>query len=336
MLRQMLITDTLIGFISPALQLWFNQTVTWENVLAGQVYAHAIGTLAHLSLTWAFPRAIGWRAVWRWAMVFIILAAVTAIGCVIALLITSSVGLSPWERFWPNLVNSYRFGLIVSLVFGIGGAITETLKAQLEHATRQREKAVQLATEARLSSLESRIHPHFLFNALNSICALVREDPDMAERLIVRMAALLRFSLDSNQLGVVSLAQEIEIVRGYLEIEKARFGDRLQFSIEIPSEAERYNVPPLSIQTLVENSVKYALPGCITVAATVSSGALEVEVWDGGPGVDLPSTPPGHGLDLLQSRLQTIYGDAASLRSAQSAIVLSVPCSAPISSTTKN
>jgi two-component system, LytTR family, sensor histidine kinase AlgZ len=336
MLRQMLITDTLIGFISPALQLWFNQSLTWQHVIAGQVYAHAIGTLAHISLSWAFPRTIDWRAIWRWTMVFAILAAITAVGCVVALLITSSIGLSPWQRFWPNLVNSYRFGLIVSLVFGIAGAVTETLKAQLEHATRQREKAVQLATEARLSSLESRIHPHFLFNALNSICALVREDPDRAEALMVRMAALLRFSLDSNQLGVVTLGQEIEIVRGYLEIEKARFGDRLQFSIEIPSEAEAYRVPPLSIQTLVENSVKYTLPGCIAVSASVRSGALEVEVRDRGPGVDLRSIPPGHGLDLLQSRLQTIYGEAAGLRSAQSAIVLSVPCSAPISSTTKN
>jgi LytS/YehU family sensor histidine kinase len=318
------------------LQLWFSQTMTWHAVIAGQLYSHAIGTLAHLSLARLFPRANRWSPAWRWAAVFLILSGVTALGCAIALSAMSLIGLSPWQRFWGQLVTSFRVGLIITLVFGIGGAITETLKAQIEHATRQREKAVQVATEARLSSLESRIHPHFLFNALNSICALVREDPDMAERLIVRMATLLRFSLDSNQLGVVSLAQEIEIVRGYLEIEKARFGDRLQFSIDIPSETEAYGVPPLSIQTLVENSVKYALPGCITVTATMNSGALEVEVWDGGPGVDLRSTPPGHGLDLLQSRLQTIYGDAASLRSAQSAIVLSVPCSAPISSTTRN
>lgn len=336
MLREMLITDTLIGFISPVMQLWFAQTITWHSVVAGQLYSHAIGTLAHLSLRWVFPRAVHWNAVWRWATVFLILAVVTAVGCGVALSALSFIGMVGWKDFWPHFLMSYRFGLIISLVFGIGGAITETLKSKLEQATRQRERAIQLATEARLSSLESRIHPHFLFNALNSICALVREDPDRAEGLILRMAALLRFSLDSNQLGVVSLAQEMEIVRGYLEIEKARFGDRLQFSIEIPLEAEAAKVPPLSIQTLVENSVKYALPGCITVTATVSSGSLEVEVWDGGPGVDLRSPPPGHGLDLLQSRLQTIYGDAAHLKSAKSAIVLSVPCSAPISSTTKS
>jgi sensor histidine kinase YesM len=336
MLRQMLITDTLIGFISPVMQLWFAQNITWHSVLAGQLFSHAIGTLAHLSLGWVFPRAVRWNAFARWTTVFLILAVVTAVGCAMAIGVLMLIGMVRWSHFWPNFLMSYRVGLIIALVFGIGGAVTETLKAHLEHATRQREKAMQLATEARLSSLESRVHPHFLFNALNSICALVREDPDRAERLIVRMAALLRFSLDSNQLGVVSLAQEIEIVRGYLEIEKARFGDRLQFSIEIPPDAEAAKVPPLSIQTLVENSVKYALPGCITVTATLSSGALEVEVWDGGPGVDLRSTPPGHGLDLLQSRLQTIYGDAGHLKSTKSAIILSVPCSAPISSTTKS
>src|SRR5205823_3935058 len=123
----------------------------------------------------------------------------------------------------------------------------------------ERERALKLATEARLSSLESRIHPHFLFNTLNSISSLIQEDPVRAERLIERMAALLRFSLDSTNAGLVPLYQEMKIVRDYLEIERARFGDRLGFEVNIPAEFDRFEVPPLAIQTLVENSVKYAV-----------------------------------------------------------------------------
>ena len=119
----------------------------------------------------------------------------------------------------------------------LGSAITiyETLSHRLQAATlelRTRELAEErhrkLASEARLSSLESRIHPHFLFNTLNSISALIREDPAQAERTVERLAALLRYSLDSNARRLVSLRQEMRVVQDYLEIQKTRFGDRLQ------------------------------------------------------------------------------------------------------------
>ena len=147
-------------------------------------------------------------------------------------------------------------------------------------------------------------------------------------------------SLDSNQLGVVTLAQEMDVVRGYLEIEKARFGDRLQFSVEYPPKLSEAAVPPLSVQTLVENSVKYVVApkregGTICVFMG-SSDRLEIEVRDDGAGVDLAAIPAGHGLDLLQSRLHTIYEGAARLRTEGSSVFISIPCSAPISSTTKS
>src|SRR5437764_15089871 len=100
--------------------------------------------------------------------------------------------------------------------------------------TRQLEEASarKLATEARLSSLESRIHPHFLFNTLNSISSLIREDPVRAERTVERLAALLRYSLDVNARGLAPLRHELKIVRDYLEIEHTRFGERLRYSVE--------------------------------------------------------------------------------------------------------
>jgi sensor histidine kinase YesM len=325
--------------------LWLGPRFDWHalllNIAGGQVYAHCIGTLAHISMTWAYPRIVHWGRAQRWTTVFGVFVAVTAIGCAIANVIFVLAGLYEARDYWQHFQWAFRIGLIITIVFGVSGAVIETLKAKLESANINRERALKLATEARLSSLESRVHPHFLFNALNSISSLIREDPDRAERLIERMAVLLRFSLDSNQLGVVTLAQEMEVVQGYLEIEKARFGDRLQFSVAYPPELSEASVPPLAIQTLVENSVKYTVApkregGSIAVSAIARDNNLEIEVRDHGAGVDLTDVPAGHGLDLLQSRLQTIYEGAARLRAEGSSMFIVLPCSAPISLTTKN
>ncbi len=178
--------------------------------------------------------------------------------------------------------------------------------------------AKKLATEARLSSLESRIHPHFLFNTINSVSSLIQEDPKGAERLLERMSALLRFSLDSSQNGAVPLGTELKIVTDYLEIEKVRFGNRLRYAIDFPEAMAPVEIPPLSVQTLVENSVKYAVAprregGTVRVSGTVDGERLRLCVWDDGPGFTVDAMSPGHGLDNLQARLLTLYGTDAAL-----------------------
>ena len=187
-------------------------------------------------------------------------------------------------------------------------AATEELRARQQQAERSR----QLITQARLSSLESRIHPHFLFNTLNSISALIREDPRKAERTVERLAALLRYSLDNNARGLVPLRQELYVVEDYLEIEKTRFGDRLRFTLDISSDLMDLDVPPLALQTLVENSIKHAVSpnrqgGEIAVSARVVSGSLVVEVSDDGPGFERISLQQGHGLENLQERLTALF-----------------------------
>ena len=141
-----------------------------------------------------------------------------------------------------------------------------------------------------LASLESRIHPHFLFNTLNSISSLIPEDPARAERLVEQMAALLRFSLDANQSGLVPLASELKIVGDYLEIERARFGDRLRYQIDVPADLNESQIPPLSLQTLVENSVKYAIApdragGEIRITGARSEWRFPCRGFGSGPGV---------------------------------------------------
>jgi len=148
------------------------------------------------------------------------------------------------------------------------------------------------------------------------------------------MAALLRFSLDANQAGLVPLSAELKVVADYLEIERARFGDRLRYQIDVPSDLETARVPPLAVQTLVENSVKYAVTpnrggGEIRIAGTRENGSVSVTVTDQGPAFTLESVPRGHGLDNLKDRLATLFGHQAGLTLHRSenrnSVVLTVP-----------
>jgi LytS/YehU family sensor histidine kinase len=209
--------------------------------------------------------------------------------------------------------------------------------ATLELRTKEleRERALKLATEARLSSLESRLHPHFLFNTLNSISSLIPEDPERAEKLVGQMAALLRFSLDSTRSGVVPLERELRIVGDYLEIEKTRLGDRLKYDVTAPPDLDFLAVPPLAIQTLVENSIKHAIApnrggGWLTVSVERSNGTLNLGVRDSGPGFDLQQSPAGHGIDNLRSRLAALYGNAASIMSSREDGAASVRLNIPV------
>jgi len=192
---------------------------------------------------------------------------------------------------------------------------------------------IQLAT-AQLAALKNQLQPHFLFNTLNTISSLIQDDPKLAESLLGKLAALLRFSLDSNQQRVSPLGREMKIVRDYLEIERARFGDRLRYEIAVPPEMESAEAPAFSLQTLVENSVKHAVAnriegGTIRVRARAGSGEICLEVCDDGPGFTADAIRTGHGLHNLQSRLEALFGSEARLEisneAGQTAVRLRFP-----------
>jgi two-component system, LytTR family, sensor histidine kinase AlgZ len=140
---------------------------------------------------------------------------------------------------------------------------------------------------------------------------------------VERMAALLRFSFEAHRGGVVALDQEMKIVRDYLEIEQARLGNRLRYSLETSGTLDELRVPPLSVQTLVENSIKFAVApnregGEIGVRIARGNGLLCIDVSDTGPGFDLNDAPEGHGLNNLRGRLAALFGDAAELTAGRS------------------
>jgi len=250
-------------------------------------------------------------------------------GCLAATFVLQLIGVFPKNAYWQEFRSSVEFAIIITLLIGMSTTAYETMRYRLqattlELRTRQveQERAYKLLAEAQLSSLESRIHPHFLFNTLNSIAALIPSDPVRAEDTVSKLASLLRFSLNANHSSLVPLRQELKIVRDYLEIEKTRFGARLRFEIAVPESLGEAMTPPLALQSLVENAVKHVAAqraewATIRVQGRASEAGVVLEVIDDGPGFTLESTRPEHGLGNLQARLELLFGATGELAVAR-------------------
>ena len=298
------------------------------------LYANVITFLADFIIPPIYPLVEHRRPLTQWSVLTVALVAVSTLGCVVTtilfVVINIVLPMFPWSMLRAEFPKTLGLCIFITLVFGLViaayGRLRDRLSAvelKLRTEELERERAIKLATEARLMSLQSRVHPHFLFNTLNSISSLIPADPERAERLIERMAALLRFSLDAPNSGLVPLEQELKIVRDYLEIEKARFGKRLLYQVEAADPLSELTVPPLSVQTLVENSIKYAVSpnrdgGQIRVQAARNNGYLSIDVADTGTGFVLEAAPAGHGLDNLRSRLAVLFGGTAQLAVSRS------------------
>lgn len=265
-----------------------------------------------------FPRGI----LFMQAAVLIFTATV---GTILSDLIGIPLGYVHRGTPWRNVTHDFPFNVVAALAIGLSISTFETLRfkyqaAQLEIRTRQveQERANKLLAEARLSSLESRIHPHFLFNTLNSIAALIPRDPVRAEDTVSKLASLLRFSLNAQHASLVPLAQEMKIIRDYLEIESTRFGPRLRYEIDESPQLSQFKAPPLALQTIVENAIKHVAAqrpegAHIRIAATTANGNLRLEVIDDGPGFSLIAITPEHGLGNVIARLDLLFGDRGKL-----------------------
>jgi two-component system LytT family sensor kinase len=184
-------------------------------------------------------------------------------------------------------------------------------------------KAAELRTQlvqSQLEALKMQIHPHFLFNTLHSISALLSKDTEGARRMIVRLGDFLRLTLENSGSMEVTLQQEIEFLNGYLEIERIRFQDRLTTDIRVDPEVLDVHVPNLILQPIVENAMRYAIgnskSGRVEVVAAPRNGVVRIEVRDNGPGIQADGVLDarrGRGVGLVntQARLVGLYGDAA-------------------------
>lgn len=179
-------------------------------------------------------------------------------------------------------------------------------------------------TEARLQALQMQLNPHFLFNTLNAIAALMHKDVDAADRMIVRLSELLRYALDSTDAQEVPLRQELDFLGRYLDIQRARFGSRLSVGQEIAADTLDVRVPNLILQPLVENAIEHGLEpqarsGEIILRAHLSGDRLVIEVADNGVGLKNGSVPSdGIGLSNTRARLKQLYGPAHVMKIANS------------------
>jgi two-component system, LytTR family, sensor kinase len=175
-------------------------------------------------------------------------------------------------------------------------------------------------SEAQLRALKMQLHPHFLFNTLHAISVLIRQNPAAAQRTVTLLGDLLRSTLATAGVQVVTLREELTFLRRYLEIEEIRFEDRLRVRFEIDPGVEECLVPNLILQPLVENAVRHAVEpslaaGSVTVRGRADGEVLELSVLDDGPGIESSrSSGNGIGLSTTRARLEGLYGEAGVLR----------------------
>jgi sensor histidine kinase YesM len=228
--------------------------------------------------------------------------------------------------FFASLRNWFVSGLpftvvVYAAVVGIVYSVTD--RALLQIRERDAARLAQQLSEARLASLRMQLRPHFLFNSLNAIMALVRDgERERAVAALSLLGDMLRTTLRGGSSHEVALAEEVEFTRRYLEMEQLRFGDRLRVAFDVPPALLDSRVPLFVLQPFVENAIKHGIldrrsGGTINVAARTSNGSLHLSVRDNGVGLApdwATAGTRGVGLANARAHLAHLYGDAATLR----------------------
>jgi two-component system, LytTR family, sensor kinase len=205
--------------------------------------------------------------------------------------------------------------LFVTYLFLIGLAYALAYRGESEARALSASRLETRLVEAQLQSLQRQLHPHFLFNTLNTISGLIHSDADAADVMIDRLGDLLRMTLHKSGIQEVTLKEELEVLQKYVEIEQTRFGSRLQVAMQIEPETLDAQVPNLLLQPLVENAIRHGIapngrPGWIAVRASREGNQLVVEIRDSGDGLPperLMALNRGVGLDNTRARLEHLY-----------------------------
>ncbi|MFA0525871.1 sensor histidine kinase [Vibrio sp. 10N.222.52.C3] len=191
---------------------------------------------------------------------------------------------------------------------------------ELEVAKRRQSDQEKVVVLSQLKQLQSQIEPHFLFNTLATINVLIESDSAKAKLMLEKLTDLLRVTLKNSRTEQSTIAQEVDLLDAYLNIQKIRLGERLTFSIEIHEISDLQVIPPFLIQPLVENALTHGIEpkaagGQVNIRITQQAQQLKIEVADNGAGLKTPSANTGHGVGLsnIRQRIETLYGDKASL-----------------------
>jgi sensor histidine kinase YesM len=301
-----------------------------------------------LKLGRRYPAA-RWRRASTWALHF---AACATIGLFSSGLTAGlETMLNPWARsetpepFVDLWLHKFNSGLLAYVIlYGAILLVGYLLDSQQRLAAQETEAARlnEQLSKAQLNALRRQIEPHFLFNTLNAIAGLVREKRnDDAVRMIAGLSDFLRRVVEDSDRQEVPLQEELEFAQKYLEIQKVRFAERLQFSVSVPQELYAAQVPNLILQPMVENAIKHGiakrvLGGEIRIGAFRENGRLTLSVSNDGPGLSAgwDKLRNGIGLSNVRTRLQSLYGDGFELKVRDGdgggvEVLLSIPCTLP-------
>jgi two-component system, LytTR family, sensor kinase len=213
-----------------------------------------------------------------------------------------------------NILNLAFVLFFWSLVYFSFHYIENYKKAEIENL-----KWEASINEIELNKLKSQLNPHFMFNAMNSIRALVDENPGKSKEAITQLSNILRNTLQMGKNKVIPFEEELKIVNDYLGLEAIRYEERLKANVTIDPESKQFGVPPLMIQTLVENGIKHGISkltagGILEIKTQVMNDQLRILIWNSGQIIESAETESGFGIKNTLQRLHLLYGSAASMK----------------------
>ena len=237
-----------------------------------------------------------------------------AIGVELTYVLVSLLFGTPYRFFHLEdlKINAFVVVVLTTVIYGYF-SMKERQKTALQQKEMDLMRMGKLKTEAELAALQSKINPHFLYNALNSVASLIPSDPARAEAMVLKLSALFRQHINQEQGHWATVADEVGLVETYLDIERVRFGDRIRFSVTVAPDVESVTIPRFLLQPLAENALKHGLKdvttnGVLDIAVEQRGGRLWVTVADNGqPFPD--ELHVGYGLQSTYDKLQLLYGD---------------------------
>jgi hypothetical protein len=248
-----------------------------------------------------------------------------AVHLTVTALVTLSIALALYPlidwiaRSGPPLATWLLRATTTTWLIIVPALVMQELRTRAEAVEHRLQDQRQAALRAELEALQSRTQPHFLFNSINAVVSLIHEDPDRAARTLEQLADVLRYTLQSARRERVPLRDELAMIEDYLEIQRARFGERLCYTLDIEPGLGDVALPPLVLQPLVENAVLHGLAGgaqrgTVRIVGRRRGPQLELRVDDDGPGLGgSRHTGSGTGLRDLAHRISLVYGAAGSL-----------------------
>ena len=290
--------------------------------------AVSMGTATMLGMgVWYVCRRLPWplRPSLRFYLAHVALACAYAIAWTSLICAFDSIrrGESIFRQYWHSAVFGWQL-LTGVWIYGLfaGVSYATQIRDRLHEKELLAQRAEALANAARLDALRARLNPHFLFNALHTLAALVKFRPAAAEEAIERLGDMLRYTLKEDGRDLVEFSEEFEFTKQYLAFEQLRYEGRLRVQIDVEPECMNFDVPPFSIQTLAENAVHHAISirpegGSISISGRCRKGKMQLSVKDDGPG-ESNEAQSSHqiGLRSLRERMANSFGAEAAFMSS--------------------